>query len=331
MPASPSTPSFPSDPTQSPIHISPSKALHAARSAKDWSIVHTYLTRLYHPSPVPVYERNESTLSALLALSSWSEEAEERAGLVDGAREEGARNFRGRGKGEGDGDVRTGILREVEGSLDERAYQVLGDMGEAAAVMGVATTSSTTDVDNGDGDGDITTSLAHSIIQLTREEATLSQRANRVSDLRATLDAELSRLRSQLEDLTTDPGAATETDRGKSNAYSTPRHLPSQTAEYSRATRVLSTKVGEYSDRLSALDEKVRATGLDRRGIERIGEKEVDVLAARERVKALEGRLAAFEGLPVDIEGARDVYDRLVGELRGLEGRRDGLFEGLVS
>lgn len=63
--------------------FSPSKARQQQAQAKDWIFVDSWLSKKYHPKPVPSFERNEETLQALMTLVAFNERADEEQTLVD--------------------------------------------------------------------------------------------------------------------------------------------------------------------------------------------------------------------------------------------------------
>lgn len=63
--------------------FSPSKARQQQAQAKDWIFVDSWLSKKYHPKPVPSFERNEETLQALMTLVAFNERADEEQALVE--------------------------------------------------------------------------------------------------------------------------------------------------------------------------------------------------------------------------------------------------------
>lgn len=63
--------------------FSPSKARQQQAQAKDWIFVDSWLSRKYHPKPVPAFERNEETLQSLMTLVAFNERADEERALVE--------------------------------------------------------------------------------------------------------------------------------------------------------------------------------------------------------------------------------------------------------
>lgn len=63
--------------------FSPSKARQQQALAQDWIFVDSWLSKKYHPKPVPPFERNEDTLQALMTLVAFNERADEERVLVE--------------------------------------------------------------------------------------------------------------------------------------------------------------------------------------------------------------------------------------------------------
>lgn len=65
--------------------------------------------------------------------------------------------------------------------------------------------------------------------------------------------------------------------------------------------------------------------------IEQVREEEEIYFELLEQKRELDGRLAAFAGLPHDLDAAREELEGLREELRKVEVERDTVFEGLVE
>ena len=285
-----------SSPISSPL-LSPAKARQQAIQAKDWAYVNSWLSRRFAPKPVPHFERNEDTLRTLLALAAANDAADEGATLVHRAREEAVREFKAREDTED--KKKDELLDEVEYYLDENGLRNLDDLADTTATLGTMTTE--------------TTDIGQSIIELTKEEFDTQDQVSRVEMLRNYLDKELASLREQLDDL-------------KSNeAYETPPDLPSLTAEWTRGTKLLAAKIGEYQDRLASL-ERNKPKGPT---IEELMAEEDNIIRLKETITRLEARAKAFHDFPKDIEGARAQYSQLHHDLCQLTQQRDGMFESL--
>lgn len=285
-------------PIDSPL-VSPAKARQAAIQAKDWAYINSWLNRQYAPKPVPQFERNEDTLRALLTLAAANDAADEEATLVHRAREEVVRGFKaGEGKEE---QQKKEILDELELCLDENARRDLDDLAETTSVLGALSTE--------------TKDLGHSVIELTMEGFDAREQISKVEVLHKYLERELETLRGQLEQLKNDL------------AYETPADLPALTAEWSRSTKLLAAKLGEYQDKIASL-ERNKPRGPT---IEELVAEEQDVVTLREEVKSRETRINMFHDLPKDIPGARAQYKNLERELGQLTKERDAMFENLVG
>ncbi|BDD55597.1 hypothetical protein MPDQ_006919 [Monascus purpureus] len=279
--------------------FSPSKARQAAIQAKDWAYVNSWLSRQYAPKPVPNFEHNEDTLRTLLTLAAANDAADEEATLLHRAREEAVRGFKAQEDSEE--KQKRELLDEVEICLDENGRRDLDDLAETAVVLGSLSAD--------------TSDLAQSIIDLSMEEFEARDQISKVEALQRYLENELHTIREQLYEL-------------KSNkAYEISSNLPALTAEWSRSTKLLATKVGEYEGRIASL-ERNRAKGPT---IEELVAEEEDVKKIEETVQALEGRVRMFNGLPQDAQEAKLQYKQLERELDRLTQRRDSLFESLVG
>ncbi|KAJ5564563.1 hypothetical protein N7513_000805 [Penicillium frequentans] len=284
---------------------SPTKARQAAMQAKDWAYVNSWLTRKYTPKPVPQFERNEDTLRVLLTLAAANDAADEETNIRHRAQEEAIHAFKVQEEAERKDPherQKNEILDEVEMCLDDKGRRDLDDLAESAVVMGNTLNPEPEDV-------------SQSIVELTAEDFEAQDQIAKVETLRLYLQKELSRLQADLEELKSD------------EAYAMPQDVQAQTSEWIRGTKMLSTKVGEYHDRIASL-ERNQPPGPT---IEQLMVDEGDVIRLQDTVKSLEARVRAFHDLPTDIPGARARYKELERELNQLNRQRDTLFGTLVG
>lgn len=278
--------------------VSPAKARQAAIQAKDWAYVNSWLSGQYAPKPVPPFERNEDTLRTLLALAAVNDAADEEATLLHHAREEAVEGFKAREAAEE--TQKKELLDEVEHCLDDNGRQSLEDLAETTIVLGGLSAE--------------TSDLGQSIIELTKEEFDAREQVSKVEMLEKYLGRELASLQEQLETL-------------KSvEIYDMAANLPALTAEWSRGTKLLATKVGEYRDRIASL-ERNKPKGPT---IEAIIVAEKNVVKFGEMVQTLEDRIRSFHNLSTkDIPEARAQSRQLERELSQLIRKRDAMIENM--
>lgn len=284
---------------------SPTKARQAAIQAKDWAYVNSWLSRQYAPKPVPQFERNKDTLRVLLTLAAANDAADEEASLQHRAREEAVRAFKLREEADAKDPherQKNEIMEEVEMCLDEKGRDNMNDLAEAAVALGNTLNPTPDD-------------LSLSIIELTAEEFDAQDQIAKVDQLHRYLQKELVWLQDGLEELRSD------------KAYETPADIQSLTSEWVRDSKMLSSKVGEYQDRIASL-ERNQPRGPT---IEELMVEEENVIRLRETVKSLQGRVKAFHDLPKDSLEARARYKELERELGQLTRQRDTMFGNLVS
>ncbi|KAI9676923.1 MAG: hypothetical protein M1817_006762 [Caeruleum heppii] len=290
------------DPSLSPTHLfSPSKAREALATAKDWEYVDSWLSTTYarNSRVVPGFERNPETLSALLALASFNEAADEEGEVVSEAEALALEEL----KTEAANDPDSEMLLALEDSLTPEGRQSLEAVANLSVVLGVPSAS--------------TEDLATSLISLTTTTNDLLQAQDRLSALQASLDASLTSLRSLLRTIQTTP------------SNQTPANLPRQTTSKNLSTKHLQVKLQEYHDRLSFLS--AQPSSHPARTTQDVAAQERDVLALEGRVKELERRVKTYGGLPYDKKSALAEFERVRREQAKLEAARDQLFEGLVE
>lgn len=285
--------------------VSPAKARQAAIQAKDWAYVNSWLGRQYAPKPVPQFERNADTLHVLLTLAAANDAADEEATLQHRAREEVVDAFRAQeeaDKKDPHEQQKNDLLDEVELCLDDKGQRDLDDLADSATVLGNTLDPAREDV-------------GQSIAELTAEEFEAQTQLAKVETLHKYLERELARLRQELDELRTD------------SAYEAPPNIQRKTMDWARGTKMLTTKVGEYQDRIASL-ERNQPQGPT---IDEVMVEEEGVISLRETIKALEGRVRAFHDLPKDVPGARARYKQLERELGQLMRQRDLMFGSLVE
>ncbi|KAG5297196.1 InfB (translation initiation factor) domain-containing protein [Histoplasma ohiense] len=280
--------------------ISPSKARQAASRAKDWAYINSWLNRKYSPNPVPHFERNEDTLKTLLTLAAANDAADDEEVLLHTAREETIRNLLA--QEETTPDSPTELLDTLESSLDDKGAKFLDELAEAAVLLGTFTTS--------------INDLGHRIVDLTREEFDAAQQLRKIELLQSYLDNELESLRTQMKELKNE------------EKYETPPDLPVQTADWVRGTKILGAKVDEYHNRISTFEKIGRNNGLR---IEELMVEEESVVRLRETVKAVEGNVKMFHGLPPNVQEAKKELECIEKDYRNLVRQRDTMFENLVD
>jgi HAUS augmin-like complex subunit 1 len=280
---------------ESPL-ISPSKARRDAEEARDWAYVTTWLAEKYAPQPVPRFERNDDVLQNLLALVAANDAADGEAELLHRVREEELEGYEERRR-KVVGDPLHELLGDVEASLDEKGAKALRDLAEVSVLLGTLKTDSAT--------------LTDRIWDLERDEFEAAERLRRVDAVQAYLEKEIASLERDMSSLQ------------EREDESVTESLRLQTTQYNRDTKQVGMKLVEYKDRIAAL-ERVKMAGPR---LEHVKAAEEEAVALQARVKDLEKQLADYQGLPPDLDAAREEYQRSLTELRSLTRRRDELFD----
>ncbi|KAF1843727.1 uncharacterized protein K460DRAFT_396958 [Cucurbitaria berberidis CBS 394.84] len=288
--------------------FSPSKARQQRAQAQDWAHIDSWLSYKYSGRTVPTFERNEETLKVLRELSMANERADEERTVLERVEREALKELDEVVRN--DNDER--ILSQLKSSLTQEGEQALHAIASTAVALNTPTAAPET--------------LAHALIQHTTTSQNLTNQLAHIETLQTYLATQTSLLRTQLDELQTNP------------AFSTPHQLQRQTIEQTRQTKHLRTKIREYEDRLSSLQFSQNRTMTP--GSANIGSAEVmgEMLEQqkvldelRERVEGLERQVAEFAGLPADREMARKEVGKLEVRLDEVRRRRDELFEGLVG
>jgi HAUS augmin-like complex subunit 1 len=323
--------------------FSPSVARQAASTAQDWNYIDSWLSSRFKASgrgpSAPAFERNADTLKALLALANLNESADEERELL--ARAEGdalrqvreAREARERERREksegGDEDIppsleswKEDILTSLEAGLPKEGQTALTALASSAVELGIAEPTPET--------------IAVGIARLQTQIFDLDQHLSRVATLQRYIDAEAQNLQelklSENTDLRGSVDSTTQTaheNSGPQPMISFPHpSLAKENIDRSRRIKTLTQSLPELQKQVATLESTI---GKADPSIEDIQRQEAEYLALAEGKKKLEAQLAAFEGLPPDIDAARAQFEGRREELRGLMTRRDAVFEGLVE
>ena len=278
--------------------LSPSKAKQAANDSRAWADVHAFLIPLFHPDPIPSFERNPAVLSALQSLISHSEAATERNTLLAATRGEALQELTSPSS-----DPTLPILNEIQNSLTPTGSSALDTLASLSIIFGGTSTEPA--------------AMAQSLVNLTRSEHEISQQLQRVEVLHQQLKMEHVRAQELLQKLRSE------------EALQPSEPLVQKTSDWNRGTKGLNMKIGEYKERASRME---RAGAVKPEvGIPEIKGQEKELRDLEKRVRGLEGRVRGFEGLPPDKDMALLEVERMRRELEGLVRKRDGLFEGLVE
>lgn len=339
--------------------LSPSKAAQAAELSLAWSEITHFLTPLFHPHPIPPFERNPATLDALLQLSahcsaqtdhnalSASTRAlafqELQSALLSTTTNASSANNSNIYDTE-NSDPTIPILLSITSSLPPESQTALNTLSSLpSALKSIHPHTPET--------------MALSLSHLTRSESETAQQLARVESLHQQLKSEhalaqelLDKLRGESNSSTSTGASSRETSgSGSAAPFQTPGGLVNKTGEWQRGSKQLGAKLGEYRERARRLEKsnpssasksnpnhhhqhgnsKSGTHGSIGLGELRVEERELRDLEAR--VRGLEGRVRGFEGLPPDKEMALLEVERMRRELEGLVRKRDGMFEGLIE
>lgn len=282
--------------------FSPSKARLAQAQAKDWVYVDAWLARKYSGSRIPEFERNDETLQALLTLAAANEGADEERAAVGRVEREALRGLRGRdGAGGGGGGLRGDVYEVLMRELSERGGESVDVLAELGVLLHVS------------GDAGVV-DLAVAVTDLQTEEFELQQQLRRVEDQRKALQREAIRLKALLRDL-------------KDDAFHPPPDLVEQTADWTKNAKHLKAKISEYDERLSSL----RSADSYSPSLEGVARQSEQLRVLQQKLLGLETEMRAFQSLPSNVREAKVVVEEAREELRGLMGRREGLFEEMMG
>jgi len=310
------------------FEASPSKARAAALESHSWLIVTTWLSDLYAPAPVPVFERNGSTLKALQQLMHANVTAGQTRKFLYEAQLEELAMYQAE-EGRSQQRSAAGLLKEIEDSLPPGGQDALDSLARASVLLGWTPNAHHSSV--------ITTTAAAA----TTAPSTTFSSVSPVSDLGPlivklthqlfTLDTDLRQLRASVTSLNqeiTSTNHAIATLRAN-HASSRPERerMHSQTGQWTRDAKQVSLKLSEYRDRVAALERLC----IDGPTVQDVAAKQDLVRRQARDVQDLEKKLSAFHGLPPDVEASRIEVRRAQAELDSWKKKRAELFESMAS
>lgn len=321
------------------MQASPSKARAQAIESHSWSMVLSWLSDLFHPSPVPAFERNTTTLKALQALMTESIAADRvRELLVEAQREEleaessSLADRPGATAGSNLECRPEALLRLLESSLSTSAAPALESLASSAVLLGCCPHSPS----------QILQGLPSRIVLLSQQTFNLESQLSSIEELSSTLSRQIDETRRSLSELSASPASLSASSaQSSSSSYSPPppaaedfSTLHASTLHHQRETKLLLLKSTEYRDRIAIL-ERQHAQQQQQPNIpstrQHLLEARARVAGKRTRLALLEARLRAFHGLPPDVEVSRAEVRRAQAQLESLKAERDALFERMGS
>lgn len=273
--------------------FSPSKAKAHQAQAKDWAFVDSWLTKRSASKRMPNFERNEDTLQALLALATVNDAADEQRGSVD--RVEKA--------------ALTALSKRAETSSDKLHELILGNLESKSGLDTLASLAVLSDASHPSA-----LAIGTAIVDMNDAKFAQDQQIQRTNYQLQALKAEQDRVKSILASLQSD-GLQASAD------------IQEQTAEWTRSSKHLRAKVGEYDDRLASSRTEARPSVT----FDDIAKNTTDLDQQQSRLEQLENELEAFKSLPSDAKGARSKLEAAREELRDLTKERDALFENMAG
>ncbi|KAK3984956.1 hypothetical protein QBC44DRAFT_353354 [Cladorrhinum sp. PSN332] len=298
--------------------FSPSVARAAASAAKDWSYIDTWLAQKFpnRPSPPP-FERNPETLKALLALASANESADEERALISRLESETLTSLQSPPPLSPLQNARHSILSSLSQSLTREGTLALTALAQLSLTLS-------------------SPNLPESMINLSTQLYDLENTLLRLE----TLASHLASLTSQSQLLSSELSPPSRPSSSHSDSplqqqqegYHPPSNLAISNLSAQRRIKTLTTKIPELRDRLTSLTKQSAGAGTNNDiSIEQLRQEEELYLNLLGEKRALDEHLAAFAGLPTDVDAARQELEGLREELRKVTERRDEVFEGLVE
>lgn len=321
------------------MQASPSKARAQALESHSWSVVTVWLSNLYHPSAVPGFERNASTLKALQSLMRENIAADRLQELLFDAKYQelgsAAEGDTRREQGRDISQKAQRLINLLEDSLSQSAEQSLESLCSSAVRLGLPTPSSASD--------NILQQLPLQILSLPRRTFDLEDHISSIGILTASLHRDTNQTLETLSAFRKEKALYKDVDDPTDLRPSTPphpadlettdySHLHAQILQHQRETKQLLLKAEEYKMRIEALQRQLAATQSTAVGIPgpaALVSRRESLNAKKAHLSTLETRFKNLHGLPPDIETSRLEVQRAQSSLDALKRRRDELFEAI--
>jgi HAUS augmin-like complex subunit 1 len=294
--------------------FSPTVARLAASTAKDWNYVDSWLASKYNGRTVPPFERNPETLKALLALATLNETADEKRHLVNQVDAIALQDINTAQDAKHEAvdeqsdhppvnlaSFKDEFYSALEDSLTTEGKTALDAMASAAGHLGMTYPEPA--------------ALARAVLDLQERIFGLERSAARVGILRRLADSESTSLDELLEDV-------------RGDEYRPPADLARHNLDLQRKIKAMVKRLPEVQARVASL---ARTVGVPDPTIQQVSEEEARYLESLDLRRRLHQQVSEFEGLPADVDLARQQLHQLREELRTITGRRDAVFEGLVE
>ncbi|KIV82063.1 hypothetical protein PV11_04199 [Exophiala sideris] len=309
---------------------SPSKARAEAFEVHSWTLVLTWLSALYHPSPAPSFERNATTLKALQSLMAENVAADRLRDLLFRAQLEELNASQDCSSIPTDTSPDS-LLYLLGSSLPHTANSALESLAGSAVLLGCPTSNTNESIlDN----------LSTQIPKIPRDIFELEMQLSSIKGLVSDLRTETVQLQplvvshpddhqpdhdESASDLEVHPSTP-HTSTSSTINYS---HLHAQTLQHQRETKQLTLKCAEYESRITALERQAASRPVNGPSLAGLATKQQAIDAKKKRVEALEKAIRVFNGLPPDVHASRAEVQRAQAELDIFTGTRDELFPSL--
>lgn len=304
-----------SEPTE--LDLSPSKARAHATTTHAWTQITTWLTQLLPAgTPLPPFERNPATLAYLQGLMHANRGAnasrrnlfEAQSAQLDAYAAQDARTS--------DASDGSALLDALGDGIGSEGSAALASLAEACVALGHVPAV---------GSAAVEAELGPRMLAVTAAVFELEEQVAALEETHRAFGAQIMAARKaegqvrQEEEEEEAPGGGPKGEDGETSIAA----LRQQTSQLAAQTKHLALKLGEYQDRISALERSDDGPGF---GFEELKRKEREVAAYRDIVRRLEDRLKEYHGLPPDLEASRAELRRAQAELDMWRTKREELF-----
>ncbi|KAK5957704.1 hypothetical protein OHC33_000893 [Knufia fluminis] len=211
------------------------------------------------------------------------------------------------------------LLDDLHAHLPRGGQGALESLSESAVMLGLQLRP--VDGDNNDSShaADLYNLIARRVLEQASRKLVIEEQVRELELLQKTMTARSTSIDSKHEVIKGNDGIDLYDEQAEK--------IHAQTVQFNRDVKQINLKIMEYEDRVKGLERQLAGLRTESADLQNVLEARRRVEQRKASVAALQQRVAAFHGLPPDLEASRNEVRRAISELDVLKQRREGLFE----
>lgn len=211
------------------------------------------------------------------------------------------------------------LLDDLHAHLRRGGQGALESLSESAVMLGLQLRP--VDGDNNDNShaADLYNLIARRVLEQASRKLVIEEQVRELELLQKTMTARSTSIDSKHEVIKGNDGIDLYDEQAEK--------IHAQTVQFNRDVKQINLKIMEYEDRVKGLERQLAGLRTESADLQNVLEARRRVEQRKASVAALQQRVAAFHGLPPDLEASRNEVRRAISELDVLKQRREGLFE----